>query len=99
VEELYIQTLSATFFAVSDFTRQMLIKAGVKENRIINTYNGVDMGNLTCQNGTKTLSETKLAFQKTLFLSVLWEESITQGQEVLIKAIPHILKKHQISKS
>jgi len=74
----------ATFFAVSDFTRQMLIKAGVKENRIINTYNGVDIGKFDVSKWNKTLSETKLAFQKTLFLSVLWEESITtRGRKFL----------------
>ncbi len=34
---------NATFFAVSDFTKQMLLSAGVKPDRIIVTYNGVDI--------------------------------------------------------
>lgn len=84
----------ATFFAVSDFTRQMLIKAGVKENRIINTYNGVDIGKFDVSKWNKNAFRDEIGVSKdTVLVGTVGRVNYNKGQEVLIKAIPHILKK------
>jgi len=91
---LYTDFIPPLFLPVSDFTRQMLIKAGVKENRIINTYNGVDIGKFDVSKWNKNAFRDEIGVSKdTVLVGTVGRVNYNKGQEVLIKAIPHILKK------
>ncbi|HHV30188.1 MAG TPA: glycosyltransferase family 4 protein [Clostridium sp.] len=84
----------ATFFAVSDFTKQMLVRAGVREDRIINTYNGVDTEKFNVSKYNKDSFRNEIGARKdTVLIGTVGRVNYNKGQEVLIKAIPHILKK------
>ncbi|HOM02486.1 MAG TPA: glycosyltransferase family 4 protein [Acetivibrio sp.] len=84
----------ATFFAVSDFTKQMLIRAGVREDRIINTYNGVDTEKFDISKCHRDAFRNEIGTgEDTVLIGTVGRVNYNKGQEVLIKAIPYILKK------
>jgi len=72
------------FFAVSDFTRQMLIKAGVKENRIINTYNGVDIGKFDVSKWNKNAFRDEIGVSKdTVLVGTVGRVNYNKGRKFL----------------
>lgn len=72
----------------------MLIKAGVREDRIINTYNGVDTEKFNVSNCNRNIFRNEIGVSNdTVLIGTVGRVNYNKGQEVLIRAIPYILKK------
>jgi phosphatidylinositol alpha-1,6-mannosyltransferase len=78
-------------FAVSGFTRNALVEAGVDEDRVATVFNGVEAGELLQpQRESRILEETGLA-GKSIILTVA-RLDVHKGHDVVIRAMPAILE-------
>jgi glycosyltransferase involved in cell wall biosynthesis len=86
----------ATFFAVSGFTKNMLMNAGVKEKNIVVTYNGVDLVKFDCNKYDRRSFRDEIGIDEDMILIGCvgaFAENLSKGQDVLIKSIPLIKEK------
>ena len=81
-EQLVIRLTYDTYIAVSNATRQALIKAGIERNKITRIYNGLDYGELEALK-TAPGSNEKFEF---LFFGRL---GVSKGLDLLIPAFSH----------
>jgi phosphatidylinositol alpha-1,6-mannosyltransferase len=77
-------------FAVSEFTRQLLIKAGVASAKIFKIYNGVDLEELDGTMDTGPVLDRFGLRGKRIILTVA-RLDIHKGQDAVIKALPSII--------
>lgn len=89
----------ATFFAVSDFTKKMLMDAGVKEEHIVVTYNGVDIDrfNPISVSGEKIRKELNISPNTILIGQIGAFGQIGRygkGQNRLIEAISYLKQQY-----
>ena len=89
----------ATFFAVSGFTEKMLLDVGVKSEKIIKTYNGVDISKFDpSKHDGKTIRDEIGISDDVLLIGQVGAFTTNQcgskGQSVLIEAFADLKKRH-----
>lgn len=78
--------------AVSNFTREALVTAGVEENRISVVFNGIDPEDFTGITGTEELVRRYGLERRRTILTVA-RLDVHKGHDVVIKAMPQILER------
>ncbi len=90
----------ANFFAVSQFTKDMLMSVGVSEDKIIVTYNGVDIERFDPEKYDSNVFREELGIEKdTILLGQIGAftkgEGGGKGQDILIEAFNKIQDRYQ----
>lgn len=98
--QIWLNKFTAKFddksIAVSHYTKEKLIERGMSPNKICVIYNGIEMPDLkNNKNNLKKNCYEKLDLPTNIFLvGLIGRIDKMKGQEVLIKAIPHVIKKN-----
>lgn len=89
----------ATFFAVSGYTEKMLLDVGVKSDRIIKTYNGVDISKFDPSRFDGRAIRNEMGISDDILLigqvgAFTTSQCGSKGQSVLIEAFADLKKRH-----
>ena len=79
-------------FAVSEFTKQLVVAAGIRSSKIFKVFNGVDLEELEAAVDTKPLLDRLGLTGKRVILTVA-RLDIHKGQDTVLQALPSILAK------
>ncbi len=97
-EKIFAKLSFSKFIAVSNFTKNKLIEAGIPHDKIVQIYNGESYAEIKIN---KSLVETKteLGLNSNDFVFAAYGRTgITKGFEYLVDAIPSVLGEIQSSK-
>ena len=83
----------ARYFAVAQFTKNWLLELGVREDNIVVTYNGVDLGRFDPKAAHPDIRKELGIPKDALVLAHVGAFSGWKGQDVLVRAIEALLPK------
>ena len=98
LEKLIYSLSYSEYVAVSNATKQQLIKNGIKKNKIKVVYNGVDYNHWNPKKYDRKKIRKKLGLENNFVYMMTGRPGISKGHEYLIKAVPIIAKKIKNSK-
>jgi phosphatidylinositol alpha-1,6-mannosyltransferase len=79
-------------FAVSEYTKELLIKAGISSDNIIVLPNGIDIRRFSRNTDGRKLKE-KLGIKDESIILTLARLHPRKGQDIVIKALPYVLRR------